>query len=74
MTNQIQKDTFSMMRVDVAAAIKLQCDREYGFGDMNEEDPRATQHYKLARQSLKICKLTISMPIKTWQNLATLQL
>ena len=42
-----------MMRVDVTAGIKLQCDRQYGFGDMNEEDPRATQHYKLSKAELK---------------------
>ena len=42
LTSQIQKDTFSMMCVDAAAGIKLQCSEEYGFGDMDEEDPRAT--------------------------------
>ena len=46
LTNQIQKDAFSMMCVDAAAGIKLQCGGEYGFGDMDKEDPRATQLYK----------------------------
>ena len=36
-----------MISVDAAAAgIKLQCGGEYGFGAMDEEDPRATQLYK----------------------------
>ena len=52
-TNQIQKDTFSMMCIDAAAGIKLQCGGEYGFGDMDEEDPRATQLYKFSKAELK---------------------
>ena len=43
LTNQIQKDAFRMMCLDATAGIKLQCGREYGFGHMDEEDPRATQ-------------------------------
>ena len=52
LTNQIQKDTFSIT-VDADVRIKLQCGREYGFGDMDEEDPRATQLYKLSKAELK---------------------
>ena len=52
-TNQIQKDAFSMMCIDAAAGIKLQCGGEYGFGDIDEEDPRATQLYKLSKAELK---------------------
>ena len=48
LTNQIQKDAFSMMCVDAAAGIKLQCG-----GDMDEEDPRAMQFYKLSKAELK---------------------
>ena len=51
-TNQIQKDTYSIS-VDADVRIKLQCGREYGFGDMDEEDPRATQLYKLSKAELK---------------------
>ena len=53
LANQIQKDAFSMMYVDAAAGIKLQCGGEYGFGDMDEEDPRATQLYKFSKAELK---------------------
>ena len=53
LANQIQKDAFSMMCVDAAAGIKLQCGGEYGFGDMDEEDPRATQLYKFSKAELK---------------------
>ena len=53
LANQIQKDAFSMMYVDAAAGIKLQCGGEYGFGDMDEEDPRATQLYKLSKLEFK---------------------
>ena len=53
MANQIQKDAFSMMYVDAAAGIKLQCGGEYGFGNMDEENPRATQLYKLSKAELK---------------------
>ena len=42
-----------MMCVDAAAGIKLQCGGEYGFGDMDEEDPRATQLCKLSKAELK---------------------
>ena len=52
LTNQIQKDTFSIT-VDDDVRIKLQCGREYGFRDMDEEDPRATQLYKLSKAELK---------------------
>ena len=30
------------MCIDAAAGIKLQCGRYYGFGDIDQEDPRAT--------------------------------
>ena len=53
LTNQIQKDAFIMMCVDAAAGIKFQCGGEYGFGDMDEEDPRATQLYKFSKAELK---------------------
>ena len=53
LTNQIQKDAFIMMCVDAAAGIKFQCGGEYGFGDMDEEDPRATQLYKLSKLEFK---------------------
>ena len=42
-----------MMYVDAAAGIKLQCGGEYGFGNMDEENPRATQLYKLSKAELK---------------------
>ena len=42
-----------MMCVDAATGIKLQCGREYDFGDMDEEDPRVTQLYKLSKVDLK---------------------
>ena len=45
LTNQIQKDAFRMMCVDAADGIKLLCGREYEFGHMNEENPRAIQLY-----------------------------
>ena len=55
MTNfqKIQKDVFSMICADAGAEIKLQCSGEYGFGDMDEEDPRATQLYKFTKAELK---------------------
>ena len=51
--NQIQKDAFTMMCVDAAGGMKLQCGREYEFGDMGEEDPRAKQLYKLSKTELE---------------------
>ena len=42
-----------MMCIDAATIIRLQCGREYGFGDMDEEDPRATQLFKLSKAELK---------------------
>ena len=55
MTNfqKIQKDVFSMICADAGAEVKLQCSGEYGFGDMDEEDPRATQLYKFTKAELK---------------------
>ena len=55
MTNfqKIQKDVLSMICADAGAEIKLQCSGEYGFGDMDEEDPRATQLYKFTKAELK---------------------
>ena len=55
MTNfqKIQKDVFSMICADAGAEIKLQCSGEYGFGDVDEEDPRATQLYKFTKAELK---------------------
>ena len=42
-----------MMLVDAAARIKLQCGGEYGFRDMDKQNPRATQLYKLSKADLK---------------------
>ena len=63
-----------MICADAGAEIKLQCSGEYGFGDMDEEDPRATQLYKFTKAELKICQLTTKMSQKMWQNFITLQL
>ena len=68
LTNQIQKDAFSIICIDAAAGIKLQWSREYIYSFFNWDSLHARLNYDYKAWSYKKKK---HKKIKAYRNLLT---